>query len=188
MQGNFELIVPLVTGGLAHYSRDNSAQGFPWHGPAVFGQNAGRVDAVTLIESNFGSPRNLEVVARAGDKLIFFWHDSGDAVWNGPADLVADGATVAGVSGNPSLIQGSTGVEGDFELVVPLAQGGLAHFRRDNDAPGLPWHGPTRLAGRAGMLAGVSLIQSNFPVAAPFRRPSATRRPLRARGPAWHHR
>jgi hypothetical protein len=43
------------------------------------------VAAVTMIESNFGSPGNLELICRAGDQLQFFWRDSGPAFnWNGP--------------------------------------------------------------------------------------------------------
>jgi hypothetical protein len=39
--------------------------------PVGFGQELGRVEAVTLIQSNYGSPGNLELVARAGDGLHF---------------------------------------------------------------------------------------------------------------------
>jgi hypothetical protein len=38
-----------------------------------------------MIESNYGSPGNLEVVARSGSGLQSFWRDSGPAFnWNGP--------------------------------------------------------------------------------------------------------
>jgi hypothetical protein len=46
-------------------------------------------------------------------------------------------------SGIPSLIQSFFGQQvRNFEVVVPLASGGLAHYYRDNDAPGAPWMGP----------------------------------------------
>jgi hypothetical protein len=84
-KGNFELVVPLAGGGLAFYFRNNDDPSFPWNGPFPFGQSAGHVEAVTLIQSNFGDPGNLELVARVGDRLAFFFRDSGPAFnWNGP--------------------------------------------------------------------------------------------------------
>jgi hypothetical protein len=57
----------------------------PWSGPVPFGQGLGQVSGVTMIESNYGSPGNLEVVCNAGGQLQFFWRDSGPAfIWNGP--------------------------------------------------------------------------------------------------------
>jgi hypothetical protein len=54
----------------------------------VFGRGSSqtdRIDAVTMIESNFGSPGNLEGVARIGDKLAYFLRDSGPSFsWTGP--------------------------------------------------------------------------------------------------------
>jgi hypothetical protein len=46
-QGNFELLVPLATGGLAAFFRVNNGIGLPWGGPTIFGTELGRVDAVT---------------------------------------------------------------------------------------------------------------------------------------------
>ncbi len=84
-KGNFELVVPSAGGGLAFYFRNNDDPSFPWNGPFPFGQSAGQVEAVTLIQSNFGDPGNLELVARVGDRLAFFFRDSGPAFnWNGP--------------------------------------------------------------------------------------------------------
>ena len=45
-----------------------------------------------------------------------------------------------------------------------MASGGLAHFWRDNDAAGLPWHGPTPF-GSSDVYDAVALIQSNFSTA-----------------------
>jgi hypothetical protein len=85
-QGNFELVVPLDDGGLAHYWRNNDAANLPWSQPTVFGQNLGNVQAVSLIQSNFGgSPGNLEVVARDGNRLVSFWRGPGP--WNGPIEI-----------------------------------------------------------------------------------------------------
>lgn len=115
------------------------------------------MEAVTLIQSNFGSPGNLEVIARAGGQLHFFWRDSGPAfTWNGPF------AIASGVSGNPALVQSRFGAQGNFEAVVPLASGGLAHYWRNNDDPAFPWNGPIPFGVVLGGVAAVTLIQSNF--------------------------
>lgn len=89
-KGNFELVTPAAGGGLVHFWRTNDDPNLPWNGPIPFGQNLGMVDSVTMIQSNFGSPGNLEVVARVGSQLQFFWRDSGPAFnWNGPFLLVS---------------------------------------------------------------------------------------------------
>ena len=165
-KGNFEFVVPLAAGGLAHFWRDNDNPDLPSHGPVVFGSSVGKIDAVAMIESNFGSPGNFEVVARAGDKLLYFWRDSKG--WNGPFPFVPDGHPVSGVSGNPAFIQSKFGSKGNFEFVVPLAAGGLAHFWRDNDNPSLPTHGPIVFGASAGKVDAAAFIQSNFGVPGDF--------------------
>jgi hypothetical protein len=156
-QGNFEVVVPFPGGGIAHYWRDNDAPDAPWYGPTVFGTNVGTVDAVSMIQSNYG---NLEVVARVGDRLAHFWR--GGSQWYG------SGFFASGVSGTPSWIQGTSGpFPGNFELVTPLAAGGLAHYWRDND-PALfkPWHREEIPSTRdLGIVADVTLIQSTLGVA-----------------------
>jgi hypothetical protein len=161
-RGNFELIVPLAGGGLGHFWRDNDADGNPWSdSPAeVFGQ--GIFDSVSLIQSNFsasGNGRgNLEVIARAGNRLVGFYKPDDSPQW-----LSASAPSFGGVTGNPALIQSRFGKgRGNFELIVPLAGGGLGHFWRDNDADGNPWSdSPAEVFGQ-GMFDSVSLIQSNF--------------------------
>jgi hypothetical protein len=87
--GNFELVVPSGSAGMFFLWRNNDAANAPWSAPFQFGQNAGRVDAVTMIQSNYGSPGNLELIARTGDRLHFLWRDSGPAFrWNGPFRMV----------------------------------------------------------------------------------------------------
>jgi hypothetical protein len=84
-KGNFELVVPLASGGLAYYWRDNDDAHLHWYGPLIFGTSIGKVDGVSLIQSNFGDPGHLELVAQVGGHLVFFWRDSGpDLRWNGP--------------------------------------------------------------------------------------------------------
>jgi subtilisin family serine protease len=94
--GDFELVVPLASGGLAHYYRPNNPIG-PWVGPAaVFG--SGVYDAVSFIQSNFGG--NFEVIARQGPQLVTFFRDHSTGLWHGPSSLLA-----SGIPGNPVLIQ-----------------------------------------------------------------------------------
>ena len=84
-KGNFELLVPSAGGGLIHFWRNNDNTFLPWSGATFFGASVGMVAAATMIESNFGSPGNLEVICLAGNQLYFFWRDSGPAFnWNGP--------------------------------------------------------------------------------------------------------
>jgi hypothetical protein len=162
-RGNFELVVPLASGGIAHYDRNNDDPSFPWFGPNVFGADVGIFSAVSLIQSNFGTPGNLEVVGIVNGQLLHFSRDSGPGFhWFGPEPVIANGRAVTGVIGNPSLIQGRFLTRGNFELVVPIFEGGLAHFDRNNDDPAFPWFGPNIFGEGLGTFASVSLIQSNF--------------------------
>jgi hypothetical protein len=104
--------------------------------------------AVSLIQSNFFRQGNFEVIARIGDHLVHFWRDNDDPhlMWNGPF-LIPNSN---GVSGNPVIVQSNYFNKGNFEVVVLLASGGLAHFWRDNDSPNLLWHGPYIFGTNAG--------------------------------------
>jgi hypothetical protein len=89
-QGNFELVTPDATAGLFHTWRSNDNRFMPWGGSIPFGQGLGAVAGVSLIQSNYGNPGNLEVVCNAGGQLQFFWRDSGPSfTWNGPYALLA---------------------------------------------------------------------------------------------------
>lgn len=113
-QGNFEMVVPLGS-RLAHFFRDNDAPGRPWHGPFVFFDSSakssgdGQVEAiptaptaVSLLQSNFVTPGNLELVVRLSptigeDRLVFFYRDA--TGWHGPFDIAPDGQSLTGVTG-----------------------------------------------------------------------------------------
>jgi Common central domain of tyrosinase len=157
--GNFELVVPLESGGLAHFWRNNDDPSLPWNGPYSFG-SSDAYDAVSLFQSNFTSAGNgagnLEVVALTGNRLDFYWRDDNlPFAWHGPYTLEI------GISGTPALFQGNFDVMGNFELVVPLESGGLAHYWRNNEDPSLPWNGPDPF-GSSDTYDSVALIQSNF--------------------------
>ena len=153
-RGNFEVVAPLATGGLAHWWRNNDA-GQAWSAPKAFGGTT-RYEAVALIQSSYGSPGNLEVVARTGNVLHHFWRGS-NLQWHGPGQIAT------GVAGTPALIEGTWGATssrpGNFELVSPLAGGGLGHWWRNNDAS-QAWSGPAAFG--AGTVDAVGLVQGNF--------------------------
>ena len=126
--------------------------------PSVFAQELGHVDAVSLIQSNYGLTGNLDLVARVGERLVHFWREvSPGSTWYGPTTIVE-----RGVSGNPALIQSRFGKRGNFELVVPLASGGIAHYWRDNDDPRPSWQLGEVFAKELEHVDAVALIQSNF--------------------------
>ncbi|MEV0372461.1 galactose oxidase early set domain-containing protein [Streptomyces sp. NPDC050636] len=160
-KGNFELVTPVAGGGLRHFVRDNDNPAMPWDGPFPVGTGLGTVDAVTMIQSNFGDPGNLEVVARIGPRLAHLFRDSQSPfTWRGP--FFPFPLVPGGVSGNPVLIQSKFGDKGNFELVTPVAGGGLRHFVRDNDNPAMPWDGPFPVGTGLGTVDAVTMIQSNF--------------------------
>jgi hypothetical protein len=167
VQGNFELVSPVFGGGLTHLWRDNDDPGYPWSEPTLFGTDLDGIEGVTMIQSNFGDPGNLEVICSvaSGDgspnRLYHFWRDSGPTfAWNGPYPLPI--IPPGGVVGPPVLIQSRFGTRGNFELVTPVKDGGLAHYWRNNDDPNQPWSEPTLFGGELGLIGWVTMIQSNF--------------------------
>lgn len=148
---NFELVVPSAVGGLMHHWRDNSMSSFPWRGPNYFGGERPWTSA-SLIQSSLG-PSDLELIGLQDGRLAHFWRWAGS--WNGPA-LFGTGHT-----GNPAFIQSTFGRNGNFEVVVPNASGGLSHYFRNNDPiVTAPWTGP--IAFGSGNVRGVAMIQGNF--------------------------
>ncbi len=80
---NFEVVVPAAGRGLIHFYRNNGAPSPVWSGPRPFAPELGRVDAVSMIQSNFDG--HLEVLARVGDRLHMVWRSSGPgARWSVP--------------------------------------------------------------------------------------------------------
>ena len=156
-QGNYELAVPSAFTGIDARVRNNDLPGMPWSAINQFAQTLGRVDSVSMIQSSFGTPGNLELVARVGDTLHAFWRDSGPTfTWNGPAQIAT------GAAGNPVLIQSRFGQTGNFELAYPLAAGGIGIKWRNNDAPAMPWSATTSFGQTLGPVDSLSMIQSNF--------------------------
>jgi Domain of unknown function (DUF1929)/Glyoxal oxidase N-terminus len=153
--GDFDVVVPQSDGGLVYYRRDNSDAMHPWYGPYPTFTHAEAITAVATVRSNLGSVGNLEVIALEGGKLIYSsMGDGGTGDWQGP--IVLPGGHI--IVGAPAFIQSQHGGKGDFEVVAPVAGGGLAHWWRDNDAPDTPWHSPTFFG--SGNVSAVALLQN----------------------------
>lgn len=60
------------------------------------------------------------------------------------------------------LLQGRGGSTGNFEVVFAWPGAGLAHYFRDNDASGLPWHGPYLFGVESACYIGATAIESDF--------------------------
>ncbi len=160
-QGNFEVVIPRIGGGLSHFWRDNDDPALQWHKGEDFALNY-RVDAVSLIQSNFGhlGVGDLEAVALIKGCLVRFRR-----VLQGSSFGWDEMETFApNVSGICSLIQGWHGKLGNYELVVPRSGGGLAHYWYNNDPGEGKWNGPNNFADMQppAHFDAVSLIQSNF--------------------------
>jgi hypothetical protein len=156
-KGNFEVVTPLVAGGFAHLGRVNDGSPNPWMGPVCFG--AGFFDNVALIQSSYGGTieSNLEVIARHFGCLSHFYRTKAQdgEIWH-EGDKFGSGAI-----GAPALIENTFGEsKGNFEIVVPMAEGGLGHWWRG--APGSPWNGPTCF-GKGNMFLAAALFQNDSP-------------------------
>ena len=64
-----------------------------------------------------------ELVARMGSYLDYEWQPDNSATWQDAGPVKADGRFIDDVSGDPSMIQGRFGLQGNFEMVVPVAGG-----------------------------------------------------------------
>jgi hypothetical protein len=140
-QGNFELLVPLASGGLAHFFRDNDTPGFPWHGPTMILDPKTQYLDASMIQSSYGDGHDLEVIATLSSSLTFFFRDQ-NFQWNGPFPLAPDGPLASsGIfpgGGNPVLIQSTFGsARANFELLgieaTLTGPGPMWHAFRDND-------------------------------------------------------
>lgn len=162
--GNFELVVPRAEGGGAvQYWRNNDAAETPWIGPTLAFGSPDDAYAVSLIQGNFGTTGNLELLAVEGSQLVHHWRDD-DASWRWQARTLLPGSVAVGQ--DVGLLQSSHGGKGNYEVVAPLAAaggGGLAHWSRDNDTFGLPWSAPTFFG--SGSAAAIAIVQSTLGLA-----------------------
>lgn len=152
--GNFEVVVNArdTGGGLLHYWRDNSTDGYPWIGPNRFGSR--QYNAVSLCESDFktfssNDEYNLEVLAQYGKPIAatfstahgvdHAWRENGgDWLWTGP-----NATSIAGGVANPSLIAEryrpsnttNWSTIGVLMAIVPNLLGGFSYYLRDQNFP-----------------------------------------------------
>lgn len=161
--GRLHIVAPAGNGGFAHFQRQSSP-GAEWEPMAGFGATAGAAASVALIQSNFGDPGNLEIVAVMGSGpnsfLAHFWRSSsGD--WSEPNVIPLAGLPGGAVPiGVPAFIQSKHGFKGNFEVIVGLSTGGFAHITRDNDTSDLHWNAPKTFG--FGNFSALSVIQSGF--------------------------
>src|ERR1700738_194307 len=156
--GNFEVVLPRLEGGGANQLwRDNDAPTTPWTGPTLAFGSPDDTYALSLIQGNSGSTGNLEVVAAEGSQLVHHLRDD-DAGGRWQARTLLPGSLAVGQ--DVAFLQSTRGTKGNYEVVAPLVVsggGGLAHWSRDNDTPGLPWSPPS-LFGNGGIDA-VAMLQ-----------------------------
>jgi len=87
------VVVYACKDGLAATWRDGSKPDLPWSEPVRFGEGAGKVAGLSLIQERErdGRKGNLVVTAVAGGRVLLWWRDETSGVWTGPAP-VASGA------------------------------------------------------------------------------------------------
>jgi hypothetical protein len=152
---NLELVVPCISGGVAHCWRNHDDPAQRWIEGRVFALELGRVDAVALMQSTLDQGGNLEVILRVGDKLAHYWRPLQGDMWHGPVFFFS------GAAGIPGFIQGTNGEPGDFELLTPVKGGGIAHLSRDNRSAYRPWAISSYIDRIGAPAEAVSLIQGN---------------------------
>jgi hypothetical protein len=152
--GNFEVVVPEGK-DLVHYWRDNT-NGSVWkRGPIITSSAA---SAASLIQSSYkgnpGAPGNFELVVIENGSVVHYWRDNSNGnVWH-RQDVI----TAASQNGPGTLIQGSYGSPGNFELLVTEGST-VSHFWRDN-SHGNKWQKSVTVANAVDGPA--SLIQSTY--------------------------
>jgi hypothetical protein len=128
--GNFEVVVRTKDGRLNHWWRMDAAP-WTWNDGGRFAANIA-LSGPALIQSQYGTKGNLELVAVLGNgQMQHWWRDDDHGnVWNA-------GVTFgAGVDSPPYMIEGQYGAwdenhVGNFELCVAVG-GRIQHWWRDN--------------------------------------------------------
>jgi hypothetical protein len=151
--GDFELVFPCSKGGFCYYTGDNQRRYTRWMNQLCDGK--GDITGIAMIQGNYGTAGNLEVVAVKGKDLVHYWReDTGEKKWHGPFLITR------GVQGVPSIVQSGAGVNANFEVVVPRRGGGLLYLQRDNSRNGgFAWSQPQMFG--TGDVSGCSLLRPN---------------------------
>jgi hypothetical protein len=129
-----EIVAAQHGGGLEHFTHPGVYPPPNFTHVATFGSEP--YADVSLIQSNYGTVGNFEVVAVRPDGSMHHWFRDNDLAtpWAAGALFGADG------NGGVALIQSNYGVQGNFEVVTSQLWGGLRHYYRRNDVPpAFPW-------------------------------------------------
>lgn len=153
--GNYELVFPCSKGGFCYYSGNNdNLTRTDWHGPLCIGK--GKISGIAMIQGNYGTKGNLEVIAVEDKELVHYWRaDTGSAMkWHGPFRITGK------VKGTPSLVQMGSGVFADFKVVVPCRNGGGMWFLTRNNGRngGFEWSEPVRVGN--GKISGCAMLRT----------------------------
>jgi hypothetical protein len=141
--GDLEMVrlgrVAEVGGRLCHYWRDNDDGGsqpvFEWHETECFASNAFATDdssdwapaecfaghlgsSAALIQSNFGSQGNFEVIVERDGKLCHYWRDNDDGGSQPVFEWHETECFASNAGSAPSLIQSTFGRQGNFEVAA----------------------------------------------------------------------
>jgi hypothetical protein len=147
--GNFDVVIPWPDGGLAHFSRDNDAAGFPWHGPVLFGSD--RCVGVSVTESDSASvagqtTKSLEVAAVGEDGTVTHWwrENGGNYAWHKAETITTGGIGVPAIAYTGALFkEGASDVDrhdvSELHLVVPAWGGGLKYLKHHDQSGPQPW-------------------------------------------------
>lgn len=179
---NFEVVVPRLEGGFAHYFRNNQDPSLPWVGPTIHGE--GRIQSVSFFESDYRADDNsghsdFELVALVDAQLQFYWRENADPyAWSGPS---ATGAFFVG--GSSALIPVGTKADPNENNVGghPFGGGLIFHynfaaftglldtsgfgfvirknFPNFNEDGGMRWDGGDIIDG-PGIVSGIAAMQS----------------------------
>lgn len=145
-QGDFAVVVPWPSGGLALFTRDNDQPGTDWLGPVLFGD--GKYSGASVVEGgdavhNENKVRNLEVIAIDEFGGVEHWtrENGGNFTWSLTNVLGADATgvpsiTYTGAQFNDGLGGFSLKSHGPNSLFVAYARkdGGFDYWQRWNDA------------------------------------------------------
>jgi C1A family cysteine protease len=130
--GNFEVVVLIGGGTLAHWWRDDSVAAMPWAQSATFGSNV-KLSGPSLVQR---FDRGLDVVCVNNDgSMQRYWRDDAhNKGWAGAEKFAS------GVNSPPVMIRSQYGetdetVAGNYELCVAV-NGSIEHWWTAGDAPG----------------------------------------------------
>ena len=167
---NFEVVVPLKSGGMMHYYRDNGSEQ-QWVGGGTLGTEHNDVKSVTFFENQGynkdfdggDSDGNFELVALSQSNLYHYYREKNDNQfqWNSNPPAIPNTYGAYGIAG---FVQ--TENDKNFHLVFPYSDGDKLKYRylyRDNSKAPFTWHKVGDIVvSDATEIKGISLIESSY--------------------------